>query len=1016
MDAELLELRAYLLLPKERRQALPCHQRFEGFLQAAQRLFSLRMAAEARFTKHRWLAKREEDALPLTWAEVDAILSPTARRPRAGLETRLAREMPPILSRLFEDVRKQLRRSRKPVGVSQVRQLDASCLRWLVRQPGRSVAEKAGPRQKVMGVVREDEYDTPENRVLKDFLLRVRTLTDCWLDDCRTAGLWEDPSAKAVAHLNSLCTRGLALDALGNVGALVELPAPNFVLQQDNRYARLWRAYRQVIRWTRTLEGLWSKRERLERDLDGFARLAKQLSRNRHLSELWVRPSDCREESCFEVPLVIAEEAVAEPCLPPATGLRVIDLMGDRLSDILLAPDGRHPNAQPRLIDFDRPYVDFPPTEEPQHRARAIRMCKIWQKRGDTPATRDRLWLYFAQLHARLGGDQWILLIPDDWDAEWQEAVLNAAAQTLPRAGIRLLWRSIACAVGGGDPQKCGTIVCRRGDGRHTKTNLRYSANDGKPIRRSYLLHNADYTIPRIDTHKPLGSLFAPCWSAEPNDTAQAAARGARIVHDDLSHGRIPYYDELEGLYLLIQTPSEELRFLELIPPKAEWPAGKDFSGPSNRDTAIPKGSNELKLWVQITAKEGGGISDRLKSYVAHFDNTFSRNEVLQLQASANPGQGTVKLHFTILSSGQTGVLRLERLSLLMRHNVCPNVAARFRNFFATVAFIEQNIERSFPPTASRVYASDAQWLGVGSQQRQSASAWVPAFIRGEENTPDAAITYNPADRYPSAVPLPDGVSPLERLSRDNVFGNVPGHRLPTALSEAEADRFFRLLANKLHKRYAGSEEWRGYIRIIAWTYQGDNPVFDEAKRQCLERLQTATQGRGAGIAPQVFTLCANLLTDEESWRRCLNCIYTCLKNRASFTNVDEYLRLFYNLMQFHPDFVEKTKLYENTDALHFMTDRLCDLYANSARLWPVPKRRSTLQGYLLKCLLYLLRCRRYDGKTFLGEQDDANRKLRGKLIKTLEAPTAIGKQKELRDTVINYILGKGTIDGLPTN
>lgn len=1012
MDAELLELRTYLLLPREKRQASPYHGRFAAFLHTAQRLFSLRLAAENRFSKNRWLAIREDGALPLTWAEVDAILSPKTRRPQAGIETRLARDMPPVLSRIFDDIRKLLRRSRQLVNVSQVRQLDSGCLRWLIRQPGRCVAEKAGPRQQVMGVIREDDYNTLENRVLKDFLLRVRTLTDCWLDEHCAPEFQDEPSVKAVAHLNSLCVRGLSLEALEHVSSLTDLPAPNFALQQDNRYARLWRAYRLVIRWSRTLEDLWGKREQLERELEDFTHLAGQLACNHCLSELWVRSPDSREVSYFEAPLCCVEPSPktesATPRIAPPPGLRVIDLMGDRLSDLLLLPDERHPNAKPRLIDFEHPYTDFPPEEEVSHHGRALRMCRLWQQKADTPTARELLALYFVQLRTRIGGDRWMILVPDDWSAEWQETVLSAASQAFggSRGNVRLLWRSIACVIGGGDPGKTGKIICRRADGRHTSATFRYSSKDGKPIRRSYLLHPENYTAQPIDCERPFLSLFTPCWAMEQDDTAYEAERGARWVDDDLRNGRIPYYEEQEGLYLLIQTMSEELRFLELLPPNPESPAGQEVLGTTNNDTRLLKGNDSLKLWLQITDKRGGDPCAPLKSYVAQFRKAATQDEPLQLRASANPGQGVVRLRFTIPSSGQTEELRLEKLRPLLE----SDIVKKGNDVVASFNFIEEHIERSFPPTSSRVYATEGQWGAVGSEQKFSPAWWIPRFLNGENLPIDSAITYNPVDCFPAEKDLTSDKSPLERLSRNNVFGNVPGHQLPPGLKPEDADRFFKRLAQELQRYKVGSTEWYDYIRIIAWTYQSEAKVFDLAKKQCREHLRKATINNGREIKRQAFTLCANLMTKKNEWDTCLRYIYTALQEGASFTNIWEYLRLFYNLMQFHPDFLEKTELYKKVTELYEITNQLMTLYHEVGKM-KTSIEKSKRQGYLLKCFLYLLRCRRYDGKAFLREGD----LLREELLQALDKTSVVSAKRALRDTVIDYINGKGTIDGLPT-
>lgn len=145
----------------------------------------------------------------------------------------------------------------------------------------------------------------------------------------------------------------------------------------------------------------------------------------------------------------------------------------------------------------------------------------------------------------------------------------------------------------------------------------------------------------------------------------------------------------------------------------------------------------------------------------------------------------------------------------------------------------------------------------------------------------------------------------------------------------------------------------------------------------------------------------------------CLQCVQEALRSHRSFTNIWEYLRLFYNLMQFHPDFLEKTKLYQESAKLHEITRCLIALYISIGTSYT--QDTSKCQGYLLKCFLYLLRCRRYDGKTFLGEADQANKTLRDELLQALRDTWVVATKEALRDTVIAYINGKGTIDGLPT-
>ena len=77
----------------------------------------------------------------------------------------------------IEDVcmrpRRVLSRQREMHPVGRVQEMDAGCLRWLIRQPGRTIAQKAGTRQQVLAITRFEDSDTPENRVVLDLLKRA---------------------------------------------------------------------------------------------------------------------------------------------------------------------------------------------------------------------------------------------------------------------------------------------------------------------------------------------------------------------------------------------------------------------------------------------------------------------------------------------------------------------------------------------------------------------------------------------------------------------------------------------------------------------------------------------------------------------------------------------------------------------------------------------------------------------------------------------------------------------------
>ena len=1050
MNSEIFELRRYLLLSREGRERSPYRDKFGPFLKDVQHLFSLRMVAESRYLNNRWLAIRSDAALPITWEQVDNEFSSNVKSPRAGLETMLARDVASVLSRILGDIRKQLLRTRRCVPVAQVRQLDSGCLRWLLRQPGRNVPEKAGPRQKVLGVVRSENYNTLENRILKDFMVRVRSLTDIWLNEFKPVKFQDEVhrlTVECVDYLNKLCSRGLALEAFQSVASVQEMPTPNYVLQQDSCYSKIWVAYRSVIHWYRLLESLWGRRDDIAGKMAMLAERAPRLKQNLYLSEVWVNP--IRENVDFFEPIIFEETEIYSeshvsgfvPIQDPieeslfasdnqpiqtvlfpteympqvqnnSSGpLRVLDLMGPMLNDGLLIADPEvHPNAHPRLIDVRHPYVDFYNEEEFLVSNRMWWLCNAYEKHDDT-----YLKDYFLQLKARIQGERWVILVPDNWDADWQEKVLEAASAAFmyDRSRVVLLWRTIAYTLGIPKSLRTGRMSCLRADRKTAWADFEYDGADKRPIRRSFNLHWDDFSVPPLTAVRSNSSPFLLPFSAnaEVDAVSEIAIRGATLFDEARQLGIFLYYDELEGLHLLVQGTDEELSFVTLIPPNKRFPGGISTLGQKNSETYLKEGEETLHLWLQVNDRETGDNESELLSYTAQFETKIRKNWSLPLQAEASPGQGLISIHFRLPFENKQRTLRLKDMRYLKKLDV--NEKSKYPLEHATVAYVEEHIDRSFPPASSRVYADSDLWRTPIEKRRRCPEYYVNAYIQGARRELPPAGTFALArDLYPAGRELPAGVSPLERLCRKNVFGNVAEHECPYGLSEADAHKLFVRLKHDLAKVEPGTDVWCDIIRLIAWTYQSETPLFSEAKRQCLDRMKETIQNRGSGVNPQEFTLCANLCVKPAEWRECLEYIVSAL-NHPDYVNRYEYCRLFYNLLQFHPEFLEKTGLWKRKPILRRIIKDLCSLYPSVfSNLGS--NIISKYQGYVLKSILYLLRCRKYDGKHFLTAEYD--RELRAYVLSELMHKGAVDSKQKLLDTLLDYIDGKGTIDGLPTN
>jgi len=172
----------------------------------------------------------------------------------------IARDLPPLFSSICRSPRRILRRERQQQKLHRVQQVDPACLRWLARQPGRDVLQRAGSRQSLLAVVRVEHADTLENRVIRDFALRaIRAATRYAIVNREFP---DSVSVKLVNALRRLLARLLRESDIGSASLLSVLPEPNYVLMFDERYSRMWPLYLRLRREEQEIDDLWRWRHR----------------------------------------------------------------------------------------------------------------------------------------------------------------------------------------------------------------------------------------------------------------------------------------------------------------------------------------------------------------------------------------------------------------------------------------------------------------------------------------------------------------------------------------------------------------------------------------------------------------------------------------------------------------------------------------------------------------------------------------------------------------------------------
>lgn len=193
-----------------------------------------------------------------------------------SLVVRIARELPASLKNIVENPRVVLKREHQQVPLDRMQEMDVHAVQDYARRPGRTSAMKAGYRQRLMAVVREETADTYENRVVRSFIeLSCRVARQYKEEMCTRCPMRKDCEKKdplvacaservRLVHAFSLSCKVL-LDAatFRDVAHLAEPKTqPNYVLQQNPRYLRVWKFYQRLLR-QEDVEGdvwMWKRR------------------------------------------------------------------------------------------------------------------------------------------------------------------------------------------------------------------------------------------------------------------------------------------------------------------------------------------------------------------------------------------------------------------------------------------------------------------------------------------------------------------------------------------------------------------------------------------------------------------------------------------------------------------------------------------------------------------------------------------------------------------------------------
>lgn len=176
--------------------------------------------------------------------------------PRMAEIVKQARELAIILKGLRSRIRRVLRRERELIPLDRVQEMDRGSMVWLSRQPGSTVAERAGSEQRIMAVIRKENFDTLENRVMHAYCRLASDVCQEWLrEHAKAQG---SQRYVAVESYNKLC-KGMAADLRGlGIGVALADITPNYVLMEDKGYRAVREAWEKLLQREKAKDELWA--------------------------------------------------------------------------------------------------------------------------------------------------------------------------------------------------------------------------------------------------------------------------------------------------------------------------------------------------------------------------------------------------------------------------------------------------------------------------------------------------------------------------------------------------------------------------------------------------------------------------------------------------------------------------------------------------------------------------------------------------------------------------------------
>lgn len=175
------------------------------------------------------------------------------------------------VGRITQKPKRVLRRVHAQERIQKVQEVDIKCIIDLARRPGSILAEKAGSKQRILAIKREENINILENRVAKHCCALAAKASKRYLDEHKDIKISDSKRKEAVQKLFKESKRLPEISSFSDVVNLNEpCRQPNYTLMQNADYYKVWKAYIQLVKNEDLRADLWKWNRRMWVDYLGL--------------------------------------------------------------------------------------------------------------------------------------------------------------------------------------------------------------------------------------------------------------------------------------------------------------------------------------------------------------------------------------------------------------------------------------------------------------------------------------------------------------------------------------------------------------------------------------------------------------------------------------------------------------------------------------------------------------------------------------------------------------------------